>query len=205
MYDRGLGVKQDDTLAFFWYQSAAEQGNARAQHNLATAYADGKGTSQDFATAAKWFEKAAAAGIPESQFYLGALYERGMGVGRDLPRALAMYRLAANQGNKEAAERVAALGALPGVGKGSDVTSTPVAVAAVAVKGAAPLPRATVAEIQRLLARLDFDPGSADGVMGKKTVDAISAYQTMAGMPTDGKPSAELLDELREVAGAAKR
>ena len=63
----------------------------------------------------------------------------------------------------------------------------------------------TVAQIQRLLEQLDFDPGPADGVMSQKTFDAISTFQAMAGMPADGKASPALLDELREVAGAAKR
>ena len=197
MYDRGLGVKEDPTLAFFWYQSAAEQGHARAEHNLATAYADGKGTNADLAQAAKWFEKAAAAGVPESQYYLGVMYERGMGVPKDLDRAMAMFRLAAGQGHKEAAEKIAALGA---------TASAPAAPAVPAATTAEPgLPRATLAEIQQLLSRLDFDPGPADGRMGKKTEEAIAKYQAMAGMAADGKPSAALLDDLRAVAGAAKR
>jgi membrane-bound lytic murein transglycosylase B len=67
------------------------------------------------------------------------------------------------------------------------------------------VPRADVAEIQRLLARLDFDPGPANGEMGQKTIEAIASYQAMAGMPADGKPSVALLEELREVAETAQR
>jgi peptidoglycan hydrolase-like protein with peptidoglycan-binding domain len=67
------------------------------------------------------------------------------------------------------------------------------------------VPRAAVAEIQRLLARLDFDPGPATGEMGQKTIEAIASYQAMAGMPADGKPSVALLEELREVAETAQR
>jgi localization factor PodJL len=201
MYDRGLGLSEDPSLAFFWYQSAAEQGHARAQHNLATAYADGRGTNQDLASAARWFERAAAAGIPDSQYYLGALYERGMGVAPDLSKALGLYRLAAGQGHREAAERVAALAATPAA---SSTTPVP-KVEEFTTGDEAAMPRAAVAEIQRLLSRLDFDPGPADGVIGKKTRDAIARYQAMAGVNADGKPTASLLEELREVAGAAKR
>jgi localization factor PodJL len=210
MYGRGIGLKQDDTLAFFWYQSAADQGHPRAQHNLATAYADGKGTSQDFAAAARWFEKAANAGIAESQYYLGAIYERGLSGPTDRAQAMALYAQAARQGQKEAAERLAALEA-----EGARAASTPVpqpeefTPAAMPARSTptsgAPLARGSIAEIQRLLARLDFDPGPADGVIGRKTNQAIAAYQRMAGMPVDGVPSALLLEELREVAGAAKR
>lgn len=203
MYDRGLGLTEDPTLAFFWYQSAAEQGHARAQHNLATAFADGRGTNQDLAQAARWFELAAASGVPESQYYLGVMYERGMGVPQNTARATALYRSAANQGHKQAVERLTALrAAAPGGAPGATVSQVEDFTTG---KRDAALPRATIAEIQRLLSRLDFDPGPADGVMGKKTVDAIAKYQAMADMPVDGKASASLLDELREVASAAKR
>jgi hypothetical protein len=73
------------------------------------------------------------------------------------------------------------------------------------IDGDAVQARFELAEIQQLLSRLDLDPGSADGVMGDKTEQAISTFQAMAGMTVDGKPSAALLEELREVAGAAKR
>jgi localization factor PodJL len=201
LYDRGVGVKEDPTLAFFWFQSAAEQGHARAEHNLAAAYANGKGTNRDLAEAAKWFEKAAASGVPDSRYYLGVMYERGMGVPQDLGRAAAMYRAAADQGHKEAAERLVALGATAS----AQTANAKVSQTEDLTTGNADMPRAAVAEIQRLLARLDFDPGPADGVMGKKTVDAIAKYQAMAGMTADGRPSASLLEDLREVAGAATR
>jgi localization factor PodJL len=209
LYDRGMGVQQDNTLAFFWYQSAAEQGHPRAQHNLAAAYADGKGTNQNMATATQWFEKAANAGIAESQFYLGAIYERGLSVTADPARALALYSQAAKQGHKEAAERMAMLEAERAtvrparIPQSKDISA--VAPAAGPTTAAAPLARSAIAEIQELLARLDFDPGPADGVIGRKTNQAIAAYQRMAGMTVDGQPSAALLEELREVAAAAKR
>lgn len=45
---------------------------------------------------------------------------------------------------------------------------------------------------QRLTAR-GFDTGGTDGVIGKKTTDAIAGYQASAGLPATGEPSLELL------------
>jgi membrane-bound lytic murein transglycosylase B len=49
---------------------------------------------------------------------------------------------------------------------------------------------------QRLTAR-GFDTGGADGVIGKRTTDAIAGYQASAGLPVTGEPSLELLAALR--------
>ena len=47
LYDRGLGVPQDDTEAVRWYRLAAEQRNAEAQFFLGGMYALGRGVPQD--------------------------------------------------------------------------------------------------------------------------------------------------------------
>ena len=52
--------------------------------------------------------------------------------------------------------------------------------------------QARVAAIQRALARLGYDPGSADGVLGPKTRAAIRAFQAKAGLPEDGRLSERL-------------
>jgi len=57
-----------------------------------------------------------------------------------------------------------------------------------------------IGEIQRLLARLDFDPGSDAGVLTEETAAAIRSYQEMAGLPADGEANRALLEELRSVA-----
>ena len=52
-------------------------------------------------------------------------------------------------------------------------------------------------EIQSLLNQLGYPCGTADGIMGPKTREAIKRYQTDAGLPTDGKVSQELLAKLK--------
>lgn len=50
--------------------------------------------------------------------------------------------------------------------------------------------------LQRGLSRAGFDAGTADGVIGKKTENAIRAYQQAKGMAVTGLPSRTLLDLL---------
>jgi membrane-bound lytic murein transglycosylase B len=52
-------------------------------------------------------------------------------------------------------------------------------------------------ELQRRLTAAGFDTGGADGVIGKKTEAAISAYQASRGMAVTGQPSMALLQALR--------
>ncbi|MFQ5467390.1 MAG: peptidoglycan-binding protein [Kiloniellaceae bacterium] len=54
-------------------------------------------------------------------------------------------------------------------------------------------------EIERMLVRLDLNPSTPDGVVDSKTESAIRMYQQIAGLPEDGKPSRDLLDDMREV------
>ena len=51
--------------------------------------------------------------------------------------------------------------------------------------------------LQRSLNAAGFDVGEADGVIGSRTVAAIEAYQTRAGLPVTGTPSPALLAALR--------
>lgn len=58
------------------------------------------------------------------------------------------------------------------------------------------LSREQATNLQKCLIILGYDPGPADGVPGSRTVVAIRAYQTSAGLPVDGYPSVTLLEEL---------
>ena len=62
MYVFGKCVPQDDELAFFWSQKAAEQGNRWGQFLLGGAYFRGQGTPKDYVLAYMWFNLAAAQG-----------------------------------------------------------------------------------------------------------------------------------------------
>ena len=75
-----------------------------------------------------------------------------------------------------------------------------------AAPGAAPGAATAIdlVELKRMLRRLDFTPGPDEGGLDQATRDAIRQYQHTAGLPETGEPSAELLDELRQVAAPIK-
>jgi peptidoglycan hydrolase-like protein with peptidoglycan-binding domain len=54
-----------------------------------------------------------------------------------------------------------------------------------------------IADIQRELARIGLYNGAIDGVSGSRTETAIRAFETAAGIPATGAPSAELLAALK--------
>ena len=57
-------------------------------------------------------------------------------------------------------------------------------------------------ELQTLLAQRKYDVGEADGVIGKRTREAIRAYQRSVGMVPDGFPTIGAVAELASSAGA---
>ena len=105
MYERGLGVKQDDFKAVNWYRKAAEQGDADAQLNLGAMYAIGHGVKQDGVEAVKWFRKAAEQGNAKAQNGLGMMYDGGLG-GVQVNKSLAKewFGKACDNGNQKGCE-----------------------------------------------------------------------------------------------------
>ena len=57
-YDKGRGVKEDNTTAYQWYLKSANQDYAKAQYQLGRCYLKGKGTTADAAKAKTWLKKA---------------------------------------------------------------------------------------------------------------------------------------------------
>ncbi len=57
----------------------------------------------------------------------------------------------------------------------------------------APTQETRVAQLQRLLAALGYDPGIADGIWGPQTAAALHAYQQDAGLPVSDVVSDELI------------
>jgi len=64
MYDDGIGLPRNFSLALQWYKKAAAQGLADAQYMAGRFYGNGRGVKQDPAAALFWFELASAAGHP---------------------------------------------------------------------------------------------------------------------------------------------
>lgn len=96
---RGLDVPRNYAKAREFFERAAAQGHASAQHDLGFLYHYGHGTTQDYAKACSWYEKAASQGHADAQYILGAMYLGGYGVKKDAARARAWFEKAAAQGH----------------------------------------------------------------------------------------------------------
>lgn len=99
-YERWLAAAKmgDYAVALKHFRPLAEQGNPRAQNDLAIMYHRGLGVPQDYVEAAKWFRKAAEQGVTVAQYELGNMYHSGQGVPQDDAKAAKWYgRAAANK------------------------------------------------------------------------------------------------------------
>jgi TPR repeat protein len=113
--------REDWQTALKLLQPLADQGNARAQHEIGSMYADGRGVKQNIGTAIKWWHRAADQGNkfalftldhldykavlkplepladqgdPDAQCALGEMYEKGLGVKQDYAEAYFWLSLA---------------------------------------------------------------------------------------------------------------
>jgi localization factor PodJL len=217
LYERGQGVTKNLVNAVDWYQRAADQGNINAMHNLAVLMSEGVDGPPDHDKALQWFLAAGNYGVRDSQYNLGVIYARGLGVTADLAESYKWFAIAAAQGDTDASARrdEVAKALSP-----DDLTKARASVSAWHVKApiaeangvAAPAGgwdgpaqmigeadrEALVKKIQTLLADQGFDPGPADGVAGKKTVEAVRAYQRKVGAPETGRIDNVLVASLSE-------
>lgn len=95
----------------------AANGDASAQFELASRYADGRDIARDPKLAVLWFEKAARQGLAPAQYRLGTLYEKGVGVERNETVAHDLYQRAAEAGNVRAMHNLAVILAEGATGK----------------------------------------------------------------------------------------
>ncbi len=212
LYEAGRGAPQNYADARRWTERAAQAGHREAMHNLGVYYANGVGAPESYEQAARWFREAALLGATDSQYNLGVLYEQGLGVSIDLVEAYAWYSIAATSGDDAAAQRARALASrltanerLNGDSKASAFTPSPldpIANGVVEELDPAALSRTTmIAEAQRLLESLGYNPGVADGTPGPRTETAIIAFQRAQGLAETGRVDTTLLERLRAQAG----
>lgn len=105
----------DYATALKEWKPLAEEGNARAQHNLGVMYQLGRGFLEDATEAVKWYRLSAEQGYAEAQYNLGNMYRKGNGVLKDYTEVLKWWRLSAEQGNTYAQHN---LGVMYQQGKG---------------------------------------------------------------------------------------
>jgi localization factor PodJL len=193
LYENGsAGVKTNLAEARRWTARAAEGGDPAAMHNLALYFFHGDGGVRDTAQAAQWFRKAAERGVMDSQYNLALLYQSGSGAPRDLAQAYKWFQIAANNG--DGAARAAAVDLEP------KLTGVQIAAAQAAADRfrpaaeshadspvqAAPQAAVSVVAAQRILGRLGYYKGRADGTVSRDLKLAVSAYQHDQGLAATG-------------------
>lgn len=89
------GAPADNALGLAWVRKAADQGDVKAELELAS-------NTGDYTQDAVWYRKAADQGDATAEYYLGFAYRHGQGVCQDDVQAVFWYRKAAEQGNAAA-------------------------------------------------------------------------------------------------------
>jgi TPR repeat protein len=100
-FQAGVAAYQanDLPLAYNEFLSAAKEGHADSQFNVALMYERGIGVGKDEKEAVFWYGKAASQGNSAAQYNLGVLYENGRGTEVDFAKANEWYRKASAQGD----------------------------------------------------------------------------------------------------------
>jgi len=212
LYEKGDdGVSADRAQAMSLYRKGADHGNVQAMHNLAVLFAGQAGGATDYASAAKWFEQAAGYGLKDSQYNLAVLYQSGLGVAKDPGIAYKWFAIGAARGDAEAGKQRDELRkALPA----ATITSIDAQVKAWHPKvqdhnanftdaqaaSANPL-LPGVGDVQQMLAKLGYDPGTLDGTMTAQTHEAIRTFQQRSGLTATGEISDDLVGKLKALGG----
>jgi hypothetical protein len=231
MYERGVGMPANLAKALEYYRKSAAQNTPMAIHNLALIHAnDHPGMKADPVQARRMMTRSAELGLGESQYSLALMYLQALGGPSDRVMALSWMAVAARPNQPQVIEQARQLSAqlseadrqrarqlaeghvqriqanlrqiqAQQTAAASGTTPAPVASAPAAPEKPRVVDRGAIMEMQKLLTALKIYNGTADGAAGPRTSAAIREFQAMAGMPVDGKPSIELLDNLREVSG----
>lgn len=116
-YLMGKGLPKSYKDAEYWYEKAANSGNAEAANLVGYMYQAGVGVAADPARAVRWFELSAASGCSNALINLGVLYMVGFGVPKDPADAREYFRRGLEHGNGTGA---AYLGTMAYFGNGAE-------------------------------------------------------------------------------------
>lgn len=107
IYRDGVGVKHDNEHYAKLLRTAAANGHADAEAELASNYLYGQaGIPKDTAQAMAWYERAASHGHAYAQLRIANTYDTAKASPADLAQAADWYRKAAGQGNQDAAYKL---------------------------------------------------------------------------------------------------
>jgi peptidoglycan hydrolase-like protein with peptidoglycan-binding domain len=158
----------------------ADQGDARAQALVGAMYRDGQAVPQDYVLAHQWLNLAAAGGQVDAARARDELAKHM--VPAQIAEAQQLARAWRPPDAVASNQTDAGDNAVP---SGADRQ----------LEGS--LTATQISDLQWQLAIHGYDPGTADGVVGWQTQQAIADYQKDANLPVDGQPSPALLSHLQ--------
>ncbi len=193
----GRGKQANYLTAAKWFSAAAAYGLPDSQYNLAMLYERGLGVRRDLAKAYQWYALAVRNGDDRAAGKRDALARRLNTAERataDAAIALWSPRIADAVVNRDAPEPPA--GAKP-VRKAAATPARPRAQVMKAnwqagIAAHDPL----VAQVQRHLKRLGYEPGPVDGIHGRRTAAAIRSFEARHGLTQAGKSTKAILQRL---------
>ena len=182
MYAQGEGTAENYPEAVYWFRQSAAQGYVPALYSIGILEMLGEGTAPDLSGAARHFKTAAENEHAPAMYSLGLLYAFGMGVEKNRSESVRWFRLAKANGYPVDPLLFSDLDAM--LAKyDAQFLPPPQRVSA----------RNQVRVIQERLEFEGYDPGPVDGLMGKKTANAIRQIQTDYGIKATGRIDDSLL------------
>lgn len=207
--DEGLGVKENNSAAFRWFELAAVQGYADAQYLLGVMHLAGEVDQPNALTALQLFWLAAQKNHPESQAMLGAAFLEGKGTEQNFSEALYWLNLAAEQ-NEARAQKILGDIYLAGEGVDKDLERAREKYLLASASGLesalaalAQMDRGYVTEIQKQLRQLRYYGSVIDGSFGEGTRGAVSRFSSDVGLNLATEDKRKLFEEIsRRVSSA---
>jgi hypothetical protein len=105
----GNGITIDRSVAAWYFDAAAHQGDSFSANMLGQMYENEDGLPRDYVKAAACYRVAAREGSSDAAMNLGRCYENGIGVDKNLTEAERWYSFAAQHGNQDAMGKLAHL------------------------------------------------------------------------------------------------
>jgi TPR repeat protein len=107
MYEQGLGIEENQHVAFDWLMLAATKMLTPAQIKLALRYKNGDDiVPLDLGKAAFWMSRAAKVKDPEAQYQLGLMYLEGIGLEKNDEQAFKYISWSAAQNHAKAQQKL---------------------------------------------------------------------------------------------------
>lgn len=106
MYEHGLGVEKDYSLAMKWYLKGHESGNIDSTYNVGMFYIFGRGVEKSQAKGVEHLTLAAKKGHQKAIHNLGYAYEKGYGVEKNIVKAIFWYKKGSDESSKKALVRL---------------------------------------------------------------------------------------------------